>query len=107
VLRIRKKTFYLQFCMRTPQGHLKCEKTKIHMGSMRQSLQAQPKNINQSKLKLQSKSKKSQIKVCPVWGLPDGVCRLNPKSLKNHRNTKSTNQNEHFPKKTMFCTLKM
>jgi transposase len=34
-----------------------------------------------------------------IWGLPDGVCRLNPKSLKNYQNTKSTNQDEHFFKK--------
>jgi hypothetical protein len=52
VSRIRKKTFYLQFCMDTPEGHQKCifntskiKKTKIHMGSIRQSLQAQPKTI--------------------------------------------------------------
>jgi hypothetical protein len=55
VSRIRKKTFYLQFCMGTPEGHQKSlcntsneKKTKIHMihkGSIRQNLQAQPKNI--------------------------------------------------------------
>jgi hypothetical protein len=53
VSRIRKKTFYLQFCMRTPEGHQKSifdtpkvkKKTKIHMRSIRQSLQAPPKNI--------------------------------------------------------------
>jgi hypothetical protein len=53
VSRIRKKTFYLQFCMGTPKGHQKSifntpkvkKKTKIHMGSIRQILQAQPKNI--------------------------------------------------------------
>jgi hypothetical protein len=65
VSRIRKKTFYLQFCMENPEGHQKSifntpkaiKKTKIHIGSIRQSLQAQPKNtkklskhqINQSK----------------------------------------------------------
>jgi hypothetical protein len=44
--------FYLQFCMETPEGHQKCifdtskvKKTKIHMGSIRQSLQVQPKTI--------------------------------------------------------------
>jgi hypothetical protein len=36
-----------------------------------------------------------------VWELLDEICRLNPKSLKNHRNTKSTNQNEHFSKKKL------
>jgi hypothetical protein len=53
MFRIRKKTFYLQFCMETPEGHQKSifntpkvkKKTKIHMGSIRQSSQAQPKNI--------------------------------------------------------------
>jgi hypothetical protein len=50
VSHIRKKIFYLQFCMGTPEGHQKSifntptvkKKTKIHMGSIRQSLQAQP-----------------------------------------------------------------
>jgi hypothetical protein len=40
------------------------------------------------------------------WGLPDGICKLNPKSQKNYRNTKSTNQNKYFRKKSMFSTLK-
>jgi hypothetical protein len=72
-MRIRKKTFYLQFCMGTPEGHKSIfnsskVKKKIHMGSIRQSLQAQPKilnkfsedQINQSELKF------SQEKVCFV-----------------------------------------
>jgi hypothetical protein len=29
-----------------------------------------------------------------VWGLPNGICRLDPKSLKQYWNTKSTNQAE-------------
>jgi hypothetical protein len=41
-----------------------------------------------------------------VWGLPDGVYRLNPKSYKNYQNTKSTNQDEYFSKKSMLSTLK-
>jgi hypothetical protein len=53
VSRIRKKTFFLQLCMRTPEGHQKSifntskvkKKTKIHMGFIRQCLQAQPKKI--------------------------------------------------------------
>jgi hypothetical protein len=61
--------------MRTPEGHQKSifntpkvkKKTKRRMGSIRQSLQAQPKTI------------------------------------KNYRNTKSTNRN----KKSMFSTLKV
>jgi hypothetical protein len=49
--RIRKKTFYLQVSMEAPKRHQKSifntpkkKKTKIHMGFIRQSLQAQPKN---------------------------------------------------------------
>jgi hypothetical protein len=52
VSRIRKNTFYLQFCIGTPEGHQKSifntpkvKETKLHMGSIRQTLQAQPKNI--------------------------------------------------------------
>jgi hypothetical protein len=78
VLRIRKKTFYIQFCMETPEGHQKSifntsnvKKTKIHMGSIRQYLQGQHKNI------------------------------------KNLRNTKSTNLNKKLPKKSMFSTSKV
>jgi hypothetical protein len=101
------------------------KKAKIHMGSIRQSLQAQPKNIKKlSKHQInQSNKKKTQIKECIVlqgknsyggyptefagstqnpkiiirtcsmlsnfkmkrsqkfvWKLPDGICRLDPKS---------------------------
>jgi hypothetical protein len=64
--------------METPQGHQKCifdtskvKKTKIHMGSIRQSLQAQPKTIkklsehqiNQSEKKFTKKSMFSTLKV--------------------------------------------
>jgi hypothetical protein len=52
VLRIRKKTFYLQFCMWTPKGHQKVylipqvkKKTKIYIGFIRQSLQAQRQGL--------------------------------------------------------------
>jgi hypothetical protein len=52
VSRIRKKTFYLQDYMGTPEGHQKSifntskvKKAKIHMGSIRQRLQAEHKNI--------------------------------------------------------------
>jgi hypothetical protein len=37
-----------------------------------------------------------------LWELPDGICRLHPKPKKNNRNIKSTNQNELFPKRSMF-----
>jgi hypothetical protein len=76
VSRIRKRTFYLQFCMGTPEGHQKSifnttkvkKNKKKHMGSVRQSLQAQPKTIKKLSKHLinQSKQKKSQIKVCLV-----------------------------------------
>jgi hypothetical protein len=71
--RIRKKTFYLQFCMGTPEVHQKSifytsKVKKQKMGSIRQSLQPQPKTIkkiietpNQS-----IEAKKFQIKVCLV-----------------------------------------
>jgi hypothetical protein len=38
---------------------------------------------------------------------PDKICKFDPKSKKNYRITKSTNQNEHFPKKSIFSTLKV
>jgi hypothetical protein len=40
-----------------------------------------------------------------VSGLPVRICRLGPEAKKINRNTKSTNQNKHFPTKTMFSTL--
>jgi hypothetical protein len=83
VSRIRKNTFYLQFCMGTSEGHQKSifntskvkKKTKIHVGS-------------------------------GIWDLSDKVCKLNPKTSKNYQNTKSTNHDENFFKKSMFSTLK-
>jgi hypothetical protein len=52
VSRIRNKTFYLHFCIRTPEGHQKnifniskVKKQRYIIGSIRQSLLAQPKNI--------------------------------------------------------------
>jgi hypothetical protein len=38
---------------------------------------------------------------------PDVICSPDPKSQKKCRNIKSTNQNENFPKKGMFSTLKL
>jgi hypothetical protein len=89
VSRIRKKTFYLQFSMETPKGHQKCifdtskiTKTKIHMGSIRQSLQAQPKTIKNIKSTNQNKNftKKTMFSTLKVkrsqkfvWELPDGI----------------------------------
>jgi hypothetical protein len=53
---IPKKTFYLQFCMGTPKGHQKTifntpkvkKKQRYMWGSIRKSLQAQPKNRKKS-----------------------------------------------------------
>jgi hypothetical protein len=92
--RIRKKTFYLQFCMGTPEGHQKsifntpkvkkkqryifASSTQKHKNSCRNT-----KSTNRNK-KISNKSIFSTSKVKRrrkfVWGLPDGVCRLNPKS---------------------------
>jgi hypothetical protein len=114
VSRIRKITFYLQFCMGTPEGYQKSIfntpklKTRIHMEFIRKSLQAQPNNIKKlSKHQInQSKYKKSQIKVCLVlqkWKEGKNSTRRSfqpqPKILKIYQNTKSTNQDENFSKK--------
>jgi hypothetical protein len=110
-LKATKKVYFI------PQ---KWKKNKdAYMGSIRQSLQAQPINIkklskhqvNQSKeKKFSNKSLFSTSKVKRrqkfIWGLPDGVYRLNLKSYKNYQNTKSTNQDENFSKKSMLSTLK-
>jgi hypothetical protein len=89
------------------------------MIASRRNLQARPKTlkkisehqINQSKRKFSKKSMFSTLKVKRsqkfVWGLPGGICGLDPKSYKKYRNIKSTNQNENFPKKIMFSTLKV
>jgi hypothetical protein len=85
--------------MGTPKGHQKCifntpkvnKKTKIHMESIRQSLQAQQHKkvietpnqpIEIKKISNKSMFIPSKVKRRPkfVWGLRDGVCRLNPKS---------------------------
>jgi hypothetical protein len=83
-----------------------------------QNLLARPKilkkilkyQINQSELIFSQKKYISYLKSLKEpkirMGAPDGDCRLNPKSEKNRRNNKSTNQNENFPKKTMLRTLK-
>jgi hypothetical protein len=103
VSRISKKTFYLKFCMGTPEGHQKSifntpkseKKTKTHVGSIRQSLQAQPKNLKKlskhlnQPIHVKKISNKSMFSTSKVkrrlkfeWGLPDRVCRLNPEFLK-------------------------
>jgi hypothetical protein len=47
VSRIRKKTFYLQFCMATPEGHQKSiyNTPKVKKNKDTYGTQAQPKNI--------------------------------------------------------------
>jgi hypothetical protein len=83
------------------------------------NLQAEPK-ILKKLLELQiyqSERKISQKKNCSSYlrsekepkicmKATQQICRLDPKSLKNYRNIKSTNQNEKFPKKNMFSNLK-
>jgi hypothetical protein len=60
---------------------------------------------NLSKTKNMFQIKKSQKF---VRRLPDGICRLDSKSYKKYRNTKSTKQSKNFPKKKMMGnTLKM
>jgi hypothetical protein len=97
---MRKKTFYLQFFMETPEGHQisifdtsKVIKTKIHMRSIRQSLQAQNKKLikiietpNQP-IEIKKISNKSMFSTSKekrrqefVPGLPDRVCKPNLKS---------------------------
>jgi hypothetical protein len=95
------------------------KKAKIRMGTTQRNLQAQLKilkklsehQIYQSGRKFSQKGMLSTLKKQRsrkfVWELPDGICRLNPKSYKNDRNTKSTNQNNNFPKKSMFSALKV
>jgi hypothetical protein len=85
------------------------------MKSIRQSLQAQPNNIkklskHQKKpieiKKISNKNMFSTSKVKRrqkfVWGLPDGVCRLNPKSKKIIRTPNLPIRTKIFPKKSMF-----
>jgi hypothetical protein len=43
-----------------------------------------------------------------IWDLSDKVCKLNPKTYKSYRNTKSTNRNKKkSQKKSMFSTSKV
>jgi hypothetical protein len=42
-----------------------------------------------------------------VWVHPTEFAGSTQNPKKKHRNTKSANQNEHFPKKTMSRTLKV
>jgi hypothetical protein len=82
------------------------------MGATRRNLQAQPKIL---KKMLETLYQPIQMKIFPkksifstlkvlrsqkfLWGLPDRVCRLNPKSEKNYQDIISTNPNESFLKK--------
>jgi hypothetical protein len=44
-------------------------------------------------------------KIC--MGVTRRTLQPQPKHLKNYRNIKSTNQNENFPKKSWFSTIKV
>jgi hypothetical protein len=87
----------------------KWKKTMIHLGSIRQSLQAQLQNIKKlskhqvNNKKISNKSIFSTSKVKRrqkfVCGLPDGVFRLNPKSLKNIRTPSNQSGRTFFQKK--------
>jgi hypothetical protein len=50
----------------------------------------------------------SKVKRSPefVWRLPDGICRLDPKSKKYYRNAQLSTQNANFPKKKYVQNLK-
>jgi hypothetical protein len=110
LLRIRKKSFHLQFYMETPEG-LNSEKHKdtyeIYPTKFASSTRKHKKIIEIPNQTIETKqiSNKSMFSTSEVkrsqkfvWGLPDGICRLNPKSQKNYPCTKSTNRNENFAK---------
>jgi hypothetical protein len=64
VSRIRKKTFFLQFCMGTPES---LKTSKVHIGSIRRSLQAQPKILKKLlKPKSTNQDENSSKNVCLV-----------------------------------------
>jgi hypothetical protein len=99
VSRIRNKTFYLQFCMETPEG--------IEFAGWIQN----PKNnywntksINQNKkfrkkttLKVERGQKYARTKFVGSTQNPN----------KKYQNIKSTKYTGNFPKKSMFSTLKL
>jgi hypothetical protein len=88
------------------------------MGSIRESLQAQPKTINKiietpnqaieikkisNKIMLSTSKVKRSQKF--VWRLPTEFVQAQPQiPKKNYQNTKSTNQDEHFTKKVFLVT---
>jgi hypothetical protein len=103
VSRIRKKTFYLQFCMGTPEAHqksifntpkLKKKKNKDTYGHIYPTKFAS--STQKHKKKFETPNQPNEIKIISnksmfstsnvkrrqkfAWGLPDGVFRLNPKS---------------------------
>jgi hypothetical protein len=57
------------------------------------------KKISNKRMFSTSKVKRSQKR---VWGLPEGICRLELKSLKYYWNIKSTNQTENFSQKKLY-----
>jgi predicted HNH restriction endonuclease len=130
VSRIRKKTFYLQFCKGTPQGHqksiFKTPKVKkhkiqrykdtygIHPTKFASSTQKYKKVIetpNQPiEKKISNKSMFSTSKVKRrqkfVWGFPTEFADSiqNPKKIIETPNL--PNRTKIFPKKSMVSTLK-
>jgi cellulose biosynthesis protein BcsQ len=100
VSRICKNTFYLQFCMKTPEGHQKSifntpkvkknkDTYRIYPTKFASSTQIHKKVIETAnqQIKIKKITNKSMFSTSKVkrrqkfvWGLPDGACRLNPKS---------------------------
>jgi hypothetical protein len=37
-----------------------------------------------------------------IWGLPEGICKLDPNSERSYQNIKSTNWNQNYLKKKGF-----
>jgi hypothetical protein len=73
------------------------------MGSIRQNLQAQPKNIKKlSKHQINQSKKKKPKSQKLVWGLPDRVCRFNPKILKKLSKYQIYQSERKFSKKKLF-----
>jgi hypothetical protein len=66
VSRIRKKTFYLQFCMGTPEGHQKVKKNKNTYGIYPTKFASSIQKQSYRNTKSTNRNKKKLIKVCLV-----------------------------------------
>jgi hypothetical protein len=95
VSRIRKKTFYLQFCMGTPEGN--------EFAGWIQNPKILEHQINQSKRKIFQKKYVWYLKSVKEPNIRIEATRRNLRArlkiLKKNLIAKSTNQNEIFPKK--------